>query len=278
MAASVFWRGARACLPSWTGVVGVASSATDKSTSRVARGGRIDVARAPLYQKRAQPGSCRAPLQLVPRDLSQRAASECAATSGDVLPHINTANTARDVDAIRAALGESKLSYMGFSYGTYLGAVYTQLFPQRTDRFILDSNIHPRRIWRPTVQSWAYAVEVAYHGFSRWAAERDDVYGLGDTPAEVYELTIETARALDAEPCTLPSGALLTGQVFRETIRNYLLRPGDPIFPTFPTSSAKVPPSVGCRLERQSARAASGRNQRRSVATLTTMRAPSSSL
>jgi pimeloyl-ACP methyl ester carboxylesterase len=164
---------------------------------------------------------------------SQRVAAGCAATAGHVLPHVNTANTARDMDAIRAALGEPKISYMGFSYGTYLGAVYTQLFPERTDRFVLDSNIHPHRIWRPTIQSWGYAVEVAYDGFTRWAAERDDVYGLGDTPAEVYELTLETALALDAEPCTLPNGALLTGQVFRETIRNNLLRPGDPIFPAW---------------------------------------------
>jgi pimeloyl-ACP methyl ester carboxylesterase len=164
---------------------------------------------------------------------SQRAAAGCTATSGDVLPHMNTANTARDMDAIRAALGEPKISYMGFSYGTYLGAVYTQLFPQRTDRFVLDSNIHPRRIWRSTIQSWGYAVEVAYDGFTRWAADRDDVYGLGDTPAEVYELTIETARALDADPCELSSGALLTGQIFRETIRNNLLRAGDPIFPAW---------------------------------------------
>jgi hypothetical protein len=61
-----------------------------------------------------------------------------------------------------------------------IGFVYTQLFPQRTDRFVLDSNIHPRRIWRQTIQSWGYAVEVAYDGFTRWAAQRDDVYGLGE--------------------------------------------------------------------------------------------------
>ena len=160
---------------------------------------------------------------------SQRAAAGCAATAGDVLPHITTANTARDMDRIRAALGESKVSYVGFSYGTYLGAVYTELYPQRTDRFILDSNIHPDRIWRPTIQAWGYATEVAYAAFTEWAAERDDVYGLGDTPGEVYDLTLRTARALDAEPCDL-GGFLLTGQIFRETIRNDVLRPGEPLF------------------------------------------------
>ena len=166
-------------------------------------------------------------------EYSQRAASGCAATAGDVLPQITTANTARDMDAIRAALGEPKISYAGFSYGTYLGAVYTELFPERTDRFVLDSNIHPRRIWRPTIQSWGPAVELAYEGFTRWAAERDDLYGLGDTPEEVYELTIETARTLDFQPCDLGGGTMLTGQLFRETVRNNVLRPGEPVFPAW---------------------------------------------
>ena len=110
------------------------------------------------------------------------------------------------MDAIRAALGEPKISYVGFSYGTYLGAVYTELFPQRIDRFVLDSNIHPQRIWRPTIQSWGYGVEVAYAGFTHWAAERDDVYGLGDTPGEVYALTLDTAPGARRQPCQLGSG------------------------------------------------------------------------
>jgi hypothetical protein len=80
--------------------------------------------------------------------------------------------------------------------------------------------------------SWGYAVEVAYSGFTKWAAARDDIYGLGDTPAEVYRLTLRTARALDAQPCQLPEG-LLTGREFRETVRNGVLRPGEPIFPAW---------------------------------------------
>ena len=91
--------------------------------------------------------------------------------------YITTLNTARDMDVIRTVLGENKLSYLGYSYGTYLGAVYMQLFPRRADRIVLDSNVHPQRIWRPTTQSWGYGVEVAYAGFTHWAAERDDLPG-----------------------------------------------------------------------------------------------------
>ncbi|WPO76097.1 alpha/beta hydrolase [Streptomyces sp. KN37] len=60
-----------------------------------------------------------------------------------LLPHASTRNVARDMDAIRAALGESKLSYYGVSYGADLGAVYTQLFPRRADRVVLDSSTDP---------------------------------------------------------------------------------------------------------------------------------------
>jgi len=66
-------------------------------------------------------------------------AAGCAAQSGATLAHITTANTARDMDVVRAALGERRISYFGASYGTYLGTVYRALFPQRADRFVRDS-------------------------------------------------------------------------------------------------------------------------------------------
>nr|BFE84277.1 hypothetical protein GCM10020093_068780 [Planobispora longispora] len=69
-------------------------------------------------------------------------AARCAGQR-ELLPHASARATARDMDVIRAALGESKLSYLGGSYGTYLGAVYMQLFPARVDRFVLDSALDP---------------------------------------------------------------------------------------------------------------------------------------
>jgi pimeloyl-ACP methyl ester carboxylesterase len=162
---------------------------------------------------------------------AQRAAAGCAATSGALLPHITTANTARDMDEIRAAFHEPKISYVGYSYGTYLGAVYTQLFPERTDRFILDSVIHPRRIWRETFAAWGYAVEVGFEPFTRFAAERDATYGLGATPRAVYEKTLELIGELEAEPFPFPgTDIVITGDSFRELIRNDGLR-NDRSFP-----------------------------------------------
>ena len=154
---------------------------------------------------------------------SQRAAAGCAASeTGSLLPHITTANTARDMDRIRVALGEQKISYYGTSYGTYLGAVYEQLFPQRTDRFILDSVVHPRRIWRPTFASWGPAVEVALVPFYRYVADNDATYGLGDTPAEVRQKSLELLAAIEAEPFDYPGFGLIDQVIWRDVIRGAL--------------------------------------------------------
>ncbi|MFB7057526.1 alpha/beta fold hydrolase, partial [Streptomyces vinaceus] len=99
-------------------------------------------------------------------------ADKCREKSGSVLPFITTRNTARDMDAIRAALGEKKISYVGYSYGTYLGAVYTQMFPQRSDRFVLDSGVDPQRIWRGMIQVWATEAEPAFKRWTQWTAQR----------------------------------------------------------------------------------------------------------
>jgi pimeloyl-ACP methyl ester carboxylesterase len=154
---------------------------------------------------------------------AQRAASGCAAAdTAYLLPHITTANTARDMDRLRSALGVPRISFFGYSYGTYLGAVYAELFPHRTDRFVLDSVVHPRRIWRETFFAWGPAVEVAFPGFARFAAERNDTYGLGATPGEVRGKFFELLAEVEAEPFELPGCCLIDHKFFRELVRSAL--------------------------------------------------------
>jgi pimeloyl-ACP methyl ester carboxylesterase len=69
---------------------------------------------------------------------SKEFADNCAKKYGAVLPHLGTKNVARDMDAIRVALGEEKLNYVGYSYGTSLGAVYADMFPGRIRAMVLD--------------------------------------------------------------------------------------------------------------------------------------------
>lgn len=67
----------------------------------------------------------------------------CDANSGGILPYITTENAARDMDLLRGVLGEEKLDYLGFSYGTFLGATYAKLFPERVGHLVLDGAIDP---------------------------------------------------------------------------------------------------------------------------------------
>lgn len=67
----------------------------------------------------------------------------CQQRSGDLLPHVGTPDAARDMDLIRAAVGDERLSYVGFSYGTSLGATYAELFPTRVRALVLDGAVDP---------------------------------------------------------------------------------------------------------------------------------------
>ncbi|HWF42305.1 MAG TPA: alpha/beta hydrolase [Acidothermaceae bacterium] len=75
--------------------------------------------------------------------LAKGFAAGCKAKSGALLAHVSTVDTARDLDVLRAALDQPKLTYMGFSYGTFLGAIYAQLFPQNVRALVLDGAVDP---------------------------------------------------------------------------------------------------------------------------------------
>ncbi len=78
---------------------------------------------------------------------SQRYADACEANAPDLLAHMTTIDAARDMDSIRQALGVPQINYFGFSYGTYLGQVYTTLFPGSIRRAVFDSTVDPRRVF-----------------------------------------------------------------------------------------------------------------------------------
>ncbi|MCO1580722.1 alpha/beta hydrolase [Crossiella sp. SN42] len=129
-------------------------------------------------------------------DLAQR----CARQEGDRIAHITTRNTARDLDVIRGALGEAKMSYLGYSYGTYLGAVFTQLFPHRSDRIVLDSAIDPTAYMIGSIRNSAPLNEAALEEWASWTAARDHEYHLGATGAQVRALVEGLIRQAARSP------------------------------------------------------------------------------
>ena len=70
-------------------------------------------------------------------------ADACEANSGGILPYVTTINAARDMDLIRAVLGDKQLNYLGYSYGTFLGVTYADLYPEKAGRLVLDGAIDP---------------------------------------------------------------------------------------------------------------------------------------
>ena len=76
-------------------------------------------------------------------DGHRRFAEACQANSDGILEFITTDSAARDLDLLRAVLGDTKLNYLGYSYGTFLGATYAELFPDRVGRMVLDGAVDP---------------------------------------------------------------------------------------------------------------------------------------
>ncbi|QEV16384.1 alpha/beta hydrolase [Streptomyces alboniger] len=123
----------------------------------------------------------------VQRKLAAEYADGCQERSGALLPHMTTPNTARDLDVIRAALGEKKLNFLGVSYGTYLGAVYGTLFPTHVRRMVFDSVVNPRtdKIWYEVNLDQDTAFEKRLIDWMTWVAKNDAAFHLGDTYGEV---------------------------------------------------------------------------------------------
>lgn len=127
-------------------------------------------------------------------------AARCQRKYPEVLPFITTRDIARDMDVIRGALGERKTSFFGQSYGTYLGAVYSTMFPDKVDRLVLDSASDPKRYGTEMLQDMGPANEEAVDEFAAWAAVQHSRLGLGQTAAEVREGMQQVIRDAATKP------------------------------------------------------------------------------
>ncbi|WBQ03465.1 alpha/beta hydrolase [Kribbella sp. CA-293567] len=128
-------------------------------------------------------------------------ADQCAASAtGSLLRYMTTKNTARDMDRLREALGQPKISYYGASYGTYLGAVYTTMFPSRSDRIVLDSNLGPDGYDSDALRMQALGVQLRFPDFAKLVSSDPAKYGLGRTPAAVTAKYFELVKRLEKTP------------------------------------------------------------------------------
>ncbi|MFI7348005.1 alpha/beta hydrolase [Streptomyces sp. NPDC049936] len=165
---------------------------------------------------------------------ARRITDACLRNGGELMRHLGTANEARDLDRLRAALGERKISAWGVSYGTYVGAVYAQLFPHRTDRVVLDSNDDPdpTRVARAWLAGHEQGVEDTFPDFAAWASRPGNPDRVALRAADVRPLFLRLAARLDRAPIPWPGAnpEELNGNVLRQTMLDSLYRPSS--YPT----------------------------------------------
>jgi pimeloyl-ACP methyl ester carboxylesterase len=101
-------------------------------------------------------------------------ASACARRVGRLLPHVGTPDAARDMDVVRALLGDDRLRFLGYSYGSYLGATYAELFPSRVGRMVLDGAVDPAMDAYRATLGMARGYQVAWDAFAADCAARPD--------------------------------------------------------------------------------------------------------
>jgi pimeloyl-ACP methyl ester carboxylesterase len=136
-------------------------------------------------------------------------AAGCEQRFGWLLPYMTSENLARDMDSIRIALGQQKISFYGVSYGTYLGQVYGTLFPQRVRRMVLDSVVDPAGAWWQDNIDQDYAFQGRMNAFFGWIASHDSVYRLGATQAQVTATFNAAMDKLERRPIAGSSGPLI---------------------------------------------------------------------
>ncbi|MDT0572240.1 alpha/beta hydrolase [Streptomyces sp. DSM 3412] len=127
-------------------------------------------------------------------------AKACGTKHKDVLPYINTISAVKDLDSIRKALGAKKINYFGYSYGTYLGAVYAKLYPERVRRLVLDSIVDPTGVWYEDNLDQDYAFDKRHKAFMTWVAKNNATYKLGTDPKKIEAKWYAMRAALAKKP------------------------------------------------------------------------------
>jgi pimeloyl-ACP methyl ester carboxylesterase len=132
----------------------------------------------------------------------------CVERSGAILAHVGTNDAARDLDRIRAALGEERISYFGFSYGSELGAVWLTLFPDTVRAAVLDGAVDPGADAAETSRQQAAGFERSLEEFFAWCADEDSCAFRGDArDAPAVGAAFDALMAdLDAAPVATVEG------------------------------------------------------------------------
>ena len=174
----------------------------------------------PLFDQPFQPESDAARAQLL--GAVRALAQQCAARNGDLLAHVSTTDAVHDLDQLRVALGEDRLSFVGYSYGTYLGALYAQAHPDHVRAFVLDGPVDPSMTAREVTLAQARGFEHSLDDFLRDCSDHPGCafHHDGDAAAAYDALRARAARA--PLPTTDPGGRRLNQTRFDAAVLQQL--------------------------------------------------------
>ncbi|HXH81111.1 alpha/beta hydrolase [Nocardioides sp.] len=133
-------------------------------------------------------------------EIVQEFGQGCAERSGDAVNHVSTIEAARDMDVLRAALGESTLTYLGASYGTKLGATYAELFPDKVGRLVLDGAVDVSLDNRQLGIEQAAGFETALRSYIQNCIDTAETCFLGDSVDEGLATIDELLVQIEADP------------------------------------------------------------------------------
>ena len=156
--------------------------------------------------------------------------ADCASRTKptELLDHVDTVSVARDLDILRALSGDQKLNYAGFSYGTYLGATYAELFPANTGRMVLDGAVDPSLSLGDRASGQAQGFETALRTYvqqcqSGQAVQEGQSCPLtGDADAGVQQVRTLISSADQAPLKTSDPNVTVDGSTIRSVVRRFL--------------------------------------------------------
>ena len=168
----------------------------------------------------------------------------CKRESGAILPFVGTRNAARDLDRVRQAVGDERLFYLGYSYGTSLGTAYADQFPKRVGRLVLDGAIDPKLNGVQLVRQQARSLEESFDRFaSECAANPSCPFQSGGDPAGAYDRLM---AQLDAQALPAGNGRMLTASQAAGGIATALFNRAD--WPNIAEALAAAARGDGSRL------------------------------
>ncbi len=155
--------------------------------------------------------------------IAQEFIDGCEMYTGELLQHLDTLSVAKDLDVMRAVVGEEKLNYLGYSYGTFIGMVYAQEFPQNVGYMVLDGAVDPSAEGAES-PGQAAGFEMALGNWIEWCLEQADCPFSG-TPEEVAAQIATMLADLDENPLPASDGRLVGGDTFASGITSALYSP-----------------------------------------------------